>query len=54
VSKRLVARVLDELTTTFAIPYTGEIKLDDLLDPEILRRASAKATGVKFLIRPDL
>ncbi len=53
VTQRLVARVLDELTTTFAIRYTGEIGLDGLLDPDILRRASAKTTGEKFLLRPD-
>ena len=53
VKQRLVDRVLDELTSTFLIDYTQEIPLESLLDPLLLARANAKATGAKYLVRPD-
>lgn len=52
VERRLIARVLDELTTTFAIHYTEEVTLGALLDPAMLLRANAKSTNEKFLLRP--
>ena len=53
VERRLIDRVMRDLTTTFAIAYTEEIGLAGLLDPDVLARASAKATSAKFLIRPN-
>ncbi len=53
VRRRMEARVMAELTTTFAIAYTQEIGLDALLDPAVLARATAKTTNEKFLIRPN-
>jgi NADPH:quinone reductase-like Zn-dependent oxidoreductase len=48
--QRMSARVMGELTTTFASHYHERITLDRLLDIETLRRVAAKATGEKFLI----
>lgn len=52
VERRLIARVLDELTTTFAIHYSEELALEAMLDPAMLMRANAKSTNEKFLLRP--
>lgn len=49
---RLRARVASELTTTFASHYTDEVSLDQVLDPDVLRRAARTATGQKFLVVP--
>jgi NADPH:quinone reductase len=49
---RLRARVVAELTTTFASHYTDEVSLAGALDIEAVRRYSKQATGEKFLIRP--
>ena len=48
----LRARVVDELTTTFASSYGFTAALEDLLDPETLVRCAAMATGDKALITP--
>jgi NADPH2:quinone reductase len=48
----LRARVAAEVRTTFASHYTQTISLADLLQPEILKMISRKATGEKFLIAP--
>ncbi len=50
---RLQARVLRELTTTFASHYTDTISLADALRPETVRGYAAKATGRKVLIDPS-
>ena len=39
------ARVLAELTTTFASHYTQTISLEQVLDPEIARGYARRATG---------
>jgi NADPH:quinone reductase-like Zn-dependent oxidoreductase len=52
VAMRLSARVLSELTTTFASNYTAEIGLAKVLDLETLRAYSRRATGEKYLIKP--
>ena len=44
------ARVLAELTTTFASHYTQEISLAEALDPAVLAVYNKRATGEKFLI----
>jgi NADPH2:quinone reductase len=49
----LRARVLDELTTTFASTYGFTATLDDLLDPQVLARCAAAATGDKPLVVPN-
>jgi hypothetical protein len=49
--QRMSARVMSELTTTFASHYHERITLDQLLDIETLRRLATMATGEKFLIR---
>jgi len=47
---RMSARVMSELTTTFASHYVDRIALESLLDPATLRRCAATATGEKYLI----
>lgn len=54
VHQTMIARVMRELTSVFAIAYTEEIALSALLDPEVLARATAKSTNEKYLIRPQL
>jgi len=54
VAARLRARVVAELKTTFASHYTDEISLSQTLQPEIVKRYYAKATGEKFLVCPQL
>lgn len=51
---RFRARVLDELTTTFASRYTQVVGLAQALQPDVLRQYERKATGEKFLIDPRL
>jgi len=48
----LRARVVAELTTTFASHYTREISLTEALDMTILAAYNKRATGEKFLICP--
>jgi NADPH2:quinone reductase len=50
---RLRQRVADELTTTFASPYTDQVSLREVLDVETLQRCARHATGQKFLLRPQ-
>jgi len=50
---RMRARVLAELTTTFASGYTAEIGLARALDLETLRAYNRRATGAKYLITPN-
>lgn len=49
---RLQARVVAELTTTFASHYTNEVSLVGALDLEAIRDYARMATGQKYLIRP--
>lgn len=46
-------RVAAEITTTFASEYSEQISLEAALDPAVIRRYQAKATGSKFLIVPS-
>ena len=50
--QRMKARVVNELTTTFASHYTRIIGLAEAIDPDVLRAYERKATGEKFLIDP--
>jgi NADPH:quinone reductase-like Zn-dependent oxidoreductase len=52
VAQRLRARVVAELTTTFASHYTATISLREALDPEVIRAYAKKATGTKYLLDP--
>jgi NADPH:quinone reductase-like Zn-dependent oxidoreductase len=50
---KLRARVLAELTTTFASHYTATISLRDALKPDVILRYAKRATGEKYLIDPS-
>ena len=49
---RMRARVIAELTTTFASHYSHEISLEEALNLETLHAYNAKRTGEKYLILP--
>lgn len=50
---RLKARVMAELTTTFASHYSREVSLAEALSPEAIAAYGRRATGEKFLIVPS-
>jgi NADPH:quinone reductase len=50
---QLRQRVADEVRTTFASSYAGEISLSGALQLETLRTYAQQATGQKFLINPN-
>jgi NADPH2:quinone reductase len=50
---RLRARVAAELTTTFASTYTQEVSLSGMLQPDAVHAYVKRATGEKFLVRPQ-
>ena len=52
-AERLRQRVAANLKTTFASHYTQEISLFEMLQPDILASYDKKATGQKFLVRPQ-
>lgn len=47
-------RVLAELGTTFASPYSAEIGLSAMLDPATIKAFSARRTGEKYLLKPSV
>jgi NADPH2:quinone reductase len=51
--ERLRARVVAELTTTFASHYTDEVSLAGALGLDVINGYARQATGQKFLIRPS-
>ncbi|MEI6401774.1 MAG: zinc-binding dehydrogenase [Actinomycetota bacterium] len=51
---RLRARVVAELTTTFASHYTDQVSLAGALSLDAIGTYARQATGQKFLIRPSL
>jgi NADPH:quinone reductase len=53
-AEQLRMRAAAEITTTFASHYFAEISLADMLEPEIVRNFSKRATGEKFLLNPSL
>jgi NADPH:quinone reductase-like Zn-dependent oxidoreductase len=53
VIQRLRARVLAELTTTFASHYTATLSLAEALQPDAVRAYGRRATGEKYLIDPS-
>ena len=52
-NQRLRARVVAELTTTFASHYTSEVTLAEMLRPDIANVYNRRATGEKFLVCPN-
>lgn len=46
-------RVADELKTTFASHYTGELSLAEALQPQNIAEYNRRATGEKYLINPN-
>jgi len=50
---RMRARIVGELTTTFASHYSETISLRDVLDPEKVAAYTKKSTGTKVLIDPS-
>ena len=51
-AQRLRQRVMNELKTTFASHYAGEIGLAEVLDPARIAEYARRATGAKYLINP--
>jgi NADPH2:quinone reductase len=49
----LKARVAAELGTPFASRYSGTISLAQMLDPAVVKRFAARATGEKLLVEPQ-
>jgi NADPH2:quinone reductase len=50
---RIRARVVAELTTTFASSYAGELSLKALFEPANIERYAKRSTGNKYLIVPN-
>lgn len=48
----LRSRISDEMQSTFACDFVGELSMTELLDPANLRTIAARSTGGKFLINP--
>jgi NADPH2:quinone reductase len=46
-------RVVDELHSTFASSYTSEIRLDQMVDPDVIAVYARQATGEKVLVTPN-
>lgn len=51
-TQRLRARVVAELTTTFASHYSHQISLAEALNPTVIAGYNKRATGEKYLICP--
>ena len=52
-TQKLRQRVADEITTTFASKYAGELSLNDALKLENIAIYGKQATGEKYLITPN-
>ncbi len=52
-TERLRQRVADEVTTTFASSYAGELSLAEALDLDKIAIYNKRATGEKYLINPN-
>lgn len=51
---KLVMRIVNEITTTFASSYQQEVSLQDALNVENVATYTKQRTGEKFLINPSL
>jgi NADPH2:quinone reductase len=52
-AQKLRDRVVLELTTTFASSYSGGVSLAEALRPEAIAAYGKRATGEKYLVRPN-
>jgi NADPH2:quinone reductase len=52
-TQALKQRVADELKTTFASRYSGQISLVEALQPAVIAGYGQRATGAKVLINPN-
>jgi NADPH:quinone reductase len=52
-TERLKDRVARELKTTFASTYSGDVSLAEALAPEVIAVYGKRATGEKYLVRPN-
>ena len=52
-AQRLKDRVASEIKTTFASTYRGEASLAEALQPEAMNAYGKRATGEKYLVRPN-
>ena len=50
---RLRARAVAELTTTFASHFSEEVSLSEMLRPDRIAVYARRATGSKYLVRPN-
>jgi NADPH:quinone reductase len=48
---RMRKRITDGLKTTFATHYGAEIRLPEMLDPDLVKRYTRTGTGEKFLVK---
>jgi NADPH:quinone reductase-like Zn-dependent oxidoreductase len=46
-------RVADEINTTFAIDFSGELSFEQAMTPSLIMQYNAKKTGEKYLINPN-
>ncbi len=53
ISGRMRARVLRDLTTTFASSYKARVSLDDMLSKAAVSEYNARRTGEKYLVVPN-
>lgn len=49
---RMRARVMKDLTTTFASHYVAEVSLEGMLTKDAISQYNARRTGEKYLVRP--
>ena len=52
--QELKRRVAEQLQTTFASQYAGQLSLADALRPEFIAVYGRRATGSKYLINPSI
>lgn len=50
--KAFRSRIADEMQSSFASDFAGELSMTELLDPANLRTIAARGTGAKYLIKP--
>ena len=53
-TQKLRSRVVAELTTTFASHYSHQISLAEMLNPTAIAGYNKRATGEKYLVRPNI
>jgi NADPH:quinone reductase len=53
-TQKLRNRVVAELKTTFASHYSHDVSLTEMLKPAVIAAYNKRATGEKYLVRPQL